>query len=85
MFMYLLIDCDKIIIVVILLFRCYNLYSDAEDKYETRSSLLIVFYLIQHILCLYLEAAVATVFEIATFPLAKVLHSRSIKNGFFSF
>ena len=35
--------------------------------------------------CLYLEAAVATVFEIATFPLAKVLHSRSIKNGFFSF
>ena len=35
--------------------------------------------------CLYLEAAVATVFEIATFPLAKVLHSRSIENGFFSF
>ena len=35
--------------------------------------------------CVYLEAAVATVFEIATFPLTKVLHSRSIKNGFFSF
>ena len=33
-------------------------------------------------ICLYLEAAVATVFEIATFPLAKVLHSRSIENGF---
>ena len=32
------------------------------------------------LLCLYLEAAVATVFEIATFPLAKVLHSRSIEN-----
>ena len=46
--MYLLIDCDKIIIVFILLLRCYNLYSDAEDKYETRSSLIIVFYLIQH-------------------------------------
>ena len=35
--------------------------------------------------CLYLEAAVATVFEIATFPLANILHSRSIENGFFSF
>jgi hypothetical protein len=35
--------------------------------------------------CVYLEAAVSTVFEIATFPLAKVLHSRSIENGFFSF
>ena len=37
------------------------------------------------IIYLYLEAAVATVFEIATFPLAKVLRSRSIENGFFSF
>ena len=35
--------------------------------------------------CVYLEAAVATVFEIATFPLAKVLHSRSIENDFFPF
>ena len=35
--------------------------------------------------CVYLEAAVATVFEIATFPLAKVLHSRSITNVFFQF
>ena len=34
---------------------------------------------------MYLEAAVATVFEIATFPLAKLLHSRSIENDFFSF
>ena len=31
---------------------------------------------------LYLEAAVGTVFEIATFPWAKILHSRSIKMGF---
>ena len=34
---------------------------------------------------LYLEAAVGTVFEIATFPLAKILNSRSIKNVFFQF
>ena len=34
---------------------------------------------------MYPEVAVATVIEIATFPLAKVLHSRSIENVFFSF
>ena len=34
---------------------------------------------------MYLEAAVATVFEIATFPLAKILNSRSIENSFFHF
>ena len=44
------------------------------------------YYKIQFLcVCLYLEAAVATVFEIATFSLVKVLHSRSIENSFFSF
>ena len=33
---------------------------------------------------MYLIAAVGTVFEIATFPSAKVLHSRYIENVFFS-
>ena len=44
---------------------------------ELDESVGIIYYM-----CLYLEAAVATVFEIATFPLAKILHSRSIKNVF---
>jgi hypothetical protein len=43
--------------------------------------LLLCLYICYYI-CVYLEAAVATVFEIATFPLAKVLHSRSIENVF---
>ena len=47
--------------------------------------ILIFGWYIYIIIIMYLEAAVATVFEIATFPLAKVLHSRSIENGFFSF
>ena len=38
-----------------------------------------------YIIIMYQTRAVATVFEIATFPLAKILHSGSIKNGFFSF
>ena len=37
------------------------------------------------IIIMYLHAAVGTVFEIATSPLAIILHSRPIKNGFFSF
>ena len=36
-------------------------------------------------LYMYLTRAVGTVFEIATFPLATILHSMSITNIFFSF
>ena len=51
----------------------------------TNSVVILIFgwYVLLYIM--YPKAAVATVFEIATFPLAKILHSGSIKNVFFSF
>ena len=38
-----------------------------------------------YVCIMYLDAAVGTVFEIATSPLAIILHSRLIKNVFFQF
>ena len=51
----------------------------------TNSVVILIFgwYVLLYIM--YPKAAVATVFEIATFPLAKILRSGSIKNVFFSF
>ena len=54
---------------------------------DTQKYVILIFgwYILLCIIIMYPKAAVATVFEIATFPLAKILHSGSIKNGFFSF
>ena len=48
----------------------------------TNSVVILIFgwYVLLYIM--YPKAAVATVFEIATFPLAKILHSGSIENVF---